>query len=169
MRRLLDQLFAERTLSEWEEVLSRQDGQWDVFLPAGRIRYDEQVQANEFAQEIENDQGGKLVLVPAPAQFDGVVSQLRNAPKLGADTDEVLRRLGRERRRDRRATGGRRRRLMPRLFVMRKVDSSRGRGFIGAVGKDDRHRGEREAARERSLIGGWHGAPMGYARSRTKE
>ena len=92
---LLDQLFAERALSEWEEVLSRQDGQWDVFLPAGRIRYDEQVQANEFAQEIENDQGGKLVLVPAPAQFDGVVSQLRNAPRLGANTDEVLRALGR--------------------------------------------------------------------------
>ena len=47
---LLDELFAERTLAEWEEVLSRQDGQWDVFLTAGRIRYDEQVQANEFAQ-----------------------------------------------------------------------------------------------------------------------
>ena len=93
---VLDQLFAERDLAEWEEVLSRQQGQWDVFLPAGRIRYDEQVQANEFAQEIENEQGGKLVLVPAPAQFDGVVSQLRNAPKLGANTDEVLRDLGRD-------------------------------------------------------------------------
>jgi formyl-CoA transferase len=64
-------------------------------LPAGRIRHDEQVQANEFAQEIENDRGGKVVLVPAPAQFDGVVSQLRNAPRLGANTDDVLRELGR--------------------------------------------------------------------------
>jgi crotonobetainyl-CoA:carnitine CoA-transferase CaiB-like acyl-CoA transferase len=92
---LLDGLFAERTLAEWEDVLSRQNGQWDVFLPAGRIRHDEQVLANEFAQEIVNDQGGKVVIVPAPAQFDGVVSKVRNAPELGADTDDVLRELGR--------------------------------------------------------------------------
>jgi crotonobetainyl-CoA:carnitine CoA-transferase CaiB-like acyl-CoA transferase len=92
---VLDQLFAERDLAEWEEVLSRQQGQWDVFLSAGRTRYDEQVQANEFAQEIHNDQGGTLVLVPAPAQFDGVVNRIRNAPKLGADTEDVLRELGR--------------------------------------------------------------------------
>ena len=92
---VLDQLFAERDLAEWEEVLSRQQGQWDVFLPAGRIRYDEQVQANEFAQEIQNDQGGTIVLVPAPAQFGGAVTQIRNAPKLGADTEDVLRELGR--------------------------------------------------------------------------
>ena len=92
---LLDELFAERNLADWEEVLSRQHGPWDVFLRAGRIRYDEQVLANEFAQELENDEGGTVVLVPAPAQFDGVVTKIRHAPKLGADTDDVLRQLGR--------------------------------------------------------------------------
>ena len=29
---MLDELFPERTLAEWEDVLSRQQGQWDVFL-----------------------------------------------------------------------------------------------------------------------------------------
>lgn len=87
---VLDELFAERTLGEWEEVLSRQDGQWDVFLKAGRIRYDEQVLANEYAQYIEHAGGGKIVLVPAPAQFDNEVTQLGKAPGLGADTDAVL-------------------------------------------------------------------------------
>lgn len=92
---VLDQLFSERTLAEWEEVLSRQSGQWDVFLPAGRIRYDEQVLANEFAQEIAHEGEGRIVLVPAPAQFDGAVTKIGRAPKFGANTDDVLRGLGR--------------------------------------------------------------------------
>ena len=92
--RLLDELFLERTLAEWEEVLSRQDGQWDVFLSAGRVRHDEQVQANEFAQLVEHDDDGRVVLVPAPAQFDGEVTQLGRGPRLGADTDDVLASIG---------------------------------------------------------------------------
>jgi crotonobetainyl-CoA:carnitine CoA-transferase CaiB-like acyl-CoA transferase len=91
---MLDQLFAERTLAEWEEVLSRQQGQWDVFLKAGEVRYDEQVQANDYAQLIEHDGDGKVVLVPAPAQFGGEVTQLGRGPALGADTDAVLAELG---------------------------------------------------------------------------
>jgi crotonobetainyl-CoA:carnitine CoA-transferase CaiB-like acyl-CoA transferase len=91
---LLDDLFAERTLAEWEEVLSRQHGQWDVFLKAGRVRYDEQVQANDYAQLVEHDDDGKVVLVPAPAQFGGEVTTLGRGPQLGADTDLVLAELG---------------------------------------------------------------------------
>ena len=88
--RLLDELFAQRTLAEWEEVLSGQDGQWDVFLKGGRVRLDEQVLANEYTQVVEHEGDGKIVLVPAPAQFDGTVSQLGKAPSLGSDTDDVL-------------------------------------------------------------------------------
>jgi crotonobetainyl-CoA:carnitine CoA-transferase CaiB-like acyl-CoA transferase len=91
---MLDDLFAERTLAEWEEALARQQGQWDVFLKAGRVRYDEQVQANEYAQLIEHDDDGKVVLVPAPAQFGGEVTQLGRGPALGADTDDVMTELG---------------------------------------------------------------------------
>ena len=92
--KMLDELFAERTLAEWEELLSRQQGQWDVFLKAGEVRYDEQVQANEFAQLVQHDGDGKVVLVPAPAQFGGEVSQLGRGPALGADTDALLAELG---------------------------------------------------------------------------
>jgi crotonobetainyl-CoA:carnitine CoA-transferase CaiB-like acyl-CoA transferase len=91
---MLDELFAQRTLAEWDEVLSRQLGQWDVFLKAGRVRYDEQVQANDFAQLVEHDDDGKVVLVPAPAQFGGEVTRLGRGPALGADTDDVLSELG---------------------------------------------------------------------------
>jgi crotonobetainyl-CoA:carnitine CoA-transferase CaiB-like acyl-CoA transferase len=92
--KLLDDLFAEHTLAEWEDILSRQNGQWDVFLKAGRIRYDEQVQANDYAQLIEHPDDGKVVLVPAPAQFGGEVTTLGRGPEVGADTDDLMTELG---------------------------------------------------------------------------
>jgi len=92
--KMLDELFAERDLAEWEDLLSRQQGQWDVFLKAGEVRHDEQVQANEFAQLIQHDGDGKVVLVPAPAQFGGEVSKLGRGPAPGADTDVLLAELG---------------------------------------------------------------------------
>jgi crotonobetainyl-CoA:carnitine CoA-transferase CaiB-like acyl-CoA transferase len=52
------------------------------------------VQANDYAQLVEHDGDGKVVLVPAPAQFGGEVTQLGRGPALGADTDAVLVELG---------------------------------------------------------------------------
>jgi crotonobetainyl-CoA:carnitine CoA-transferase CaiB-like acyl-CoA transferase len=91
---LLEELFAEKTLDEWQELLSQQDGQWDVLLPAGQVRNDAQVQANGYVQRIEHDGDGEILLVPAPAQFDGEVPTLGMAPAFGADTDAVLRDQG---------------------------------------------------------------------------
>lgn len=91
---LLEELFARKTLDEWQELLSQQHGQWDVLLPAGRVQHDEQAQANGYVQRVQHDGEGKVVLVPAPAQFDGLVPQLGRAPALGADTDQVLRERG---------------------------------------------------------------------------
>jgi crotonobetainyl-CoA:carnitine CoA-transferase CaiB-like acyl-CoA transferase len=91
---LLEELFAERTLDEWRELLSQQDGQWDVLLPAGQAQHDPQAQANGYVQRVQHDGEGKIVLVPAPAQFDGAVPALGKAPTFGAHTDDVLRAHG---------------------------------------------------------------------------
>lgn len=91
---ILEQLFAERTLAEWKAVLSRQDGQWDVLLPAGQVENDPQVRANGYAQRVAHPSGREIVLVPAPVQFDGVVPDVGRAPTLGADTDDVLAEIG---------------------------------------------------------------------------
>ena len=91
---LLEELFAQKTLEEWTPLLAQQDGQWDVLLPAGQVRRDAQAQANGYVQCVQHDGDGKIVLVPAPAQFDGEVPQLGRAPSLGADTDDVLRARG---------------------------------------------------------------------------
>ena len=61
---LLDDLFAEKPLDEWEELLAQQDGQWDVMLPAGRVRHDPQAQANGYVQPVAHDGDGEVVLVP---------------------------------------------------------------------------------------------------------
>ena len=88
---LLDELFLERDLADWQELLTKQDGQWDTVLPAGQVQYDEQALANGYVQRIEHEGEGKVVLVPAPVQFDGEAPKLGKAPAFGADTDDVLR------------------------------------------------------------------------------
>lgn len=90
----LDALFAERDLAEWEDLLAKQDGQWDTVLKAGQVQYDQQAIANGYVQRIEHDGEGKVVLVPAPVQFDLEVPVLGKAPAFGADTDAVLREQG---------------------------------------------------------------------------
>ena len=91
---LLDELFLERDLAQWQALLSTQDGQWDIVLPAGHVQHDAQARANGYVQRIEHDGEGKVVLVPAPVQFGGEAPPLGKAPAFGADTDDVLRSQG---------------------------------------------------------------------------
>jgi crotonobetainyl-CoA:carnitine CoA-transferase CaiB-like acyl-CoA transferase len=92
--RALDELFAERTLAEWTEVLSKQEGQWDVVRHAGEAQHDEQAKANGYIHHVEHEGDGQVNLVAAPAQFDGVPPVLGRAPRLGEHTDEALAALG---------------------------------------------------------------------------
>lgn len=94
---MLDELFAERTLDDWRTLLAQQSGQWDVLRSPGELQYDEQARANGYVQRIEHADGGKVVLVPAPAQFDQEAAILGKAPRHGADTDSVLGELGLDR------------------------------------------------------------------------
>jgi crotonobetainyl-CoA:carnitine CoA-transferase CaiB-like acyl-CoA transferase len=90
---ILEELFAERTLAEWKVVLEATGGQWDVLLPPGRVAYDPQVQANGYVQRVHHE-GRSITLVPAPAQFDGVIAEPGRAPALGSATEATLQRHG---------------------------------------------------------------------------
>jgi crotonobetainyl-CoA:carnitine CoA-transferase CaiB-like acyl-CoA transferase len=90
----LDALFASRPLDEWRDILSRQEGQWDVVQHVGELKDDPQVNANGYMQVVDYGDGRTLKMVSVPMQFDGAPLPARPAPGLGADSDEVLRSLG---------------------------------------------------------------------------
>jgi crotonobetainyl-CoA:carnitine CoA-transferase CaiB-like acyl-CoA transferase len=90
----LNTMFAGRTLAEWRVILARQDGQWDVVQHVGEIKDDPQVQANQYLQYIETDDGRMLPMVSVPMQFDGDALPVSRAPETGADSDAILASLG---------------------------------------------------------------------------
>jgi crotonobetainyl-CoA:carnitine CoA-transferase CaiB-like acyl-CoA transferase len=90
----LDALFARHTLSEWREMLARQNGQWEVVQGVGELKDDPQVKANGYLQTVAHSDGRKLEVVSVPVQFDGEPLAARPAPELGADSDAVLAELG---------------------------------------------------------------------------
>ncbi|MCU1344907.1 MAG: hypothetical protein JWL70_1173 [Acidimicrobiia bacterium] len=92
--RILDEIFASKTLAEWRPILDRQAGHWDVVKKAGELRTDPQALANGFIQTVERGDSSSLEMVASPLQFDGVPPVVQPAPALGANTDEVLSALG---------------------------------------------------------------------------
>jgi crotonobetainyl-CoA:carnitine CoA-transferase CaiB-like acyl-CoA transferase len=90
----LDAIFRGKDLAEWREILSRQDGQWDVVQHVGELKNDPQVQANRYMQTVEHEDGSKLQMVSIPMQFDGNALPAKPAPKVGADSEAILADLG---------------------------------------------------------------------------
>jgi crotonobetainyl-CoA:carnitine CoA-transferase CaiB-like acyl-CoA transferase len=87
---VLDDVFAQRTLDEWCEILATQPGPWDVVQTPGEVLRDPQVLANGLVQEVDYGGGRTIQLVSSPVQFDGAPPTLRPAPDVGAHTEEVL-------------------------------------------------------------------------------
>jgi crotonobetainyl-CoA:carnitine CoA-transferase CaiB-like acyl-CoA transferase len=90
----LEAMFASRTLAEWRDILSRQDGQWDVVQHVGEMKDDCQVVANGYMQPVIHEDGRKLDMVSVPIQFDATPLPTRAAPGLGADSEAILGDLG---------------------------------------------------------------------------
>jgi crotonobetainyl-CoA:carnitine CoA-transferase CaiB-like acyl-CoA transferase len=87
-------LFRSKTLGEWRQILSRQEGQWDVVQHVGELKDDAQVLANQYLQSVQHDDGSQLRMVSVPMQFDGAPLPIKPAPKLGADSEAILSELG---------------------------------------------------------------------------
>lgn len=91
---MLDELFATRTLAEWERILSSQEGQWNIVQQAGELARDPQAVANRFIQEVDYGDGRALRMVSTPLQFDRQALDAHPAPELGAHNDQVLAEVG---------------------------------------------------------------------------
>jgi crotonobetainyl-CoA:carnitine CoA-transferase CaiB-like acyl-CoA transferase len=92
----IEQLFAERTLAEWNQVLAAQRGPFDPVQKVGELAADPQVVANGYLSRIEDETGRTLRLVTPPVQFEDSAYETRPGPEHGAHTDELLIEVGYE-------------------------------------------------------------------------
>jgi crotonobetainyl-CoA:carnitine CoA-transferase CaiB-like acyl-CoA transferase len=90
----LDAIFAQRTLSEWREILADAEGVWAPMQSARELHEDAQARANGYLPEVHRADGSHFTLVANPVQFDATSPTLRPAPDLGQHTEEVLLDLG---------------------------------------------------------------------------
>ena len=87
--KILREVFATRTLSEWSEALAALDGPWAPVQDTLQAAADPQVRANGYL-----GQAGDLELVASPVQFDVEDTRLGPAPEFAAQTEEILTELG---------------------------------------------------------------------------
>lgn len=87
---VLDAIFAEKTLAEWQPILLTQDGQWDVVQKVRELAEDKDALANRFIQDVDYGDGRSIKMVSTPVQFDRQSLDARPAPGLGAHNNEVL-------------------------------------------------------------------------------
>jgi crotonobetainyl-CoA:carnitine CoA-transferase CaiB-like acyl-CoA transferase len=93
--KVLDEIFAQRSLAEWTVVLEQLSTPWSIVqTPADAFR-DPQVTANHMVTTVAG-QTSSYPLVASPAQFDGVGTVLTPAPGHGEHTDQVLLGMGKE-------------------------------------------------------------------------
>jgi crotonobetainyl-CoA:carnitine CoA-transferase CaiB-like acyl-CoA transferase len=89
--KLLDEVFATKSLEEWRVALDSMTGPWAPALSAAELGTDEQVRANDYFPEVEGHDGTRFRTVASPVQFGGRgVGRLDPMPECGQHTEEVL-------------------------------------------------------------------------------
>ena len=90
----IESIIGARTLDEWRAAFDTLEGVWAPAQSPVEVRDDPQVTENGYLSKTAGD-GAAFELVASPIQFDGKpLGELRPAPALGAEGDDVLRELG---------------------------------------------------------------------------
>ncbi|MFQ5933363.1 MAG: CaiB/BaiF CoA transferase family protein [Dehalococcoidia bacterium] len=89
--KIMEEVFAERTLDEWVERMSRSDIAWSVLNDYPAVAVDPQVLANEYVVDFDHPKIGPVQMVGVPFRLSETPGKVRTpAPDLGQHTKEVL-------------------------------------------------------------------------------
>jgi crotonobetainyl-CoA:carnitine CoA-transferase CaiB-like acyl-CoA transferase len=95
--KLLDEIFATRTLAEWAPRLDREDVWWAPTQTTEDLLTDPQVRAAGVFMEVPAQDGKKVEMVASPVDYSGTPWRATGThPALGQHTEEVLLELGRD-------------------------------------------------------------------------
>ncbi len=93
--KILDQVFASRTLAEWEERLNAHPLIWSPARELSEVVHDPQARAMRYFRSVEHPTAGRFDTVAPPLRLSGHEMRAeRPAPELGADGEAVLREAG---------------------------------------------------------------------------
>ncbi len=87
--KILDEIFATRTLEEWKQALATTRGVWAPVQTPQDILVDPQAIANGFLRSVDYPNGPVTLPVP-PVLFDQEAGDIARAPDFCEHTDEVL-------------------------------------------------------------------------------
>lgn len=95
MVRLLDELFASKSMGEWEKHLRENNCIYSRVASPDEVINDPQAQANDFFTEVCHPSEGKMRLINIPVTFRQNPASIRiTAPELGQHTQGILLDLG---------------------------------------------------------------------------
>jgi crotonobetainyl-CoA:carnitine CoA-transferase CaiB-like acyl-CoA transferase len=93
--RLLDEIFATRTLTEWADIFDRTGMWWAPVQSTDQVATDPQVEAAGAFVEVPLGDEGTVRMVASPVDFSDTRWQPRStAPELGQQSEEILLELG---------------------------------------------------------------------------
>ena len=93
--KILDGVFMQRSLEEWEPILNGHALIWSPVREVAEVLEDEQARAMGYIKRVEHERIGAFETVGPPFQMsDFEMDASRPAPDLGADSEAVLREAG---------------------------------------------------------------------------
>ncbi len=93
--KILDEVFAARTLAEWEERLNQHALIWSPARELSEVVQDPQARAMKYFRSVEHPTAGRFDTVAPPLRLSAYEMRAeRPAPALGADGEAVLREAG---------------------------------------------------------------------------
>jgi crotonobetainyl-CoA:carnitine CoA-transferase CaiB-like acyl-CoA transferase len=88
--RILDEVFASKTLDEWKPRLNEARIPWSPVQTLQELVHDPQARANEFFVPLDHPTYGRVEVVANPIKLSKTPATVKTAPEFGQHTEEIL-------------------------------------------------------------------------------